>query len=711
MSIAGYLWGIALLTASVGALALGSGAVIRVALPDWRGALGVLARIALALCWVYAVAYVLGAVGLFRAAWLFAVVVGGALLAWLTLRRRARAPMPVLDDARPQPGRSSSGAGWVAVIAVLVAAVVVGAWLPGTAHAYRHGILEPDSIWYHGQFAARFLQSGWLTRLNPVGVDAVAPYYQANREVLDALLVLPWHRDIALPASNLAYLGVLLLAGWCVGTRWDRGPVALIAAGLVASTPVMILSHPGSLKNDLLGTALVLTAVALFVHGDGRLPAVALAGATLGLAAGTKSNLLVLVVLLAAAGAVALAARSTETLRTWGGRWAAPAVWLGAIALFGCYWYIRNWVRTGSPVPWLDVGVGPVQMSGVTTNAADNVTDQTILNYADHPRLMSNVVYPGIRAALGDAWWAWGLLLVASLALVVVARRRVLVVIAAVGLVGLVSHIVTPLSLMVPPDNPVAFFTFAFNLRYALPAVALVLVAGACATSTQRAQVGFALAGLGLAVAGVFPTTLSLEVSHDADAADRPLTLLLGAVVLVVAGSLAMAMTRRSEDGRTLRAAGLVAAPVVALAVAFPVIDRYEDRRYATPIPKVASEVWPTTSRLTSARIGIATDPVPYPHTGADLSNWVAYVGVTEDGGLLRNPTSCAEWGAVVRSLDLTHVALAPNRIDMLQPLSTDQTEAWTLAIPGAEVMFRDADQVLIELPDDPLPSPPGTCP
>ncbi|HEY3142694.1 MAG TPA: hypothetical protein VGJ86_16260, partial [Acidimicrobiales bacterium] len=317
MSIAAYVWGIVVLGGSIGLVGLGADALGRVLYPSWRGALGVLSRVALGLCWVFAVAYVLGAVGWFRSVPLFGLVDGGALMAWWLLRPRSVTCMP-----RPGAACRSQNGSVVAVMALVGVVLVVGAWLPGTVHAYRYGILEPDSVWYHGHFSARFVQTGWLTRLNPVGVDALVPFHTANREVLDAVLVLPWHRDIALPLLNLVYLALLLLAGWCIGQRWDRGPLALLVTALTASAPVMILSHPGSLKNDLLATALLLTAVALFLHSDGHLPAVGLAGATLGLAAGTKSNLLLLVLVLLGLGAVWL-------LRRYG--WRTAAAWVTAI--------------------------------------------------------------------------------------------------------------------------------------------------------------------------------------------------------------------------------------------------------------------------------------------------------------------------------------------------------------------------------------------
>jgi hypothetical protein len=747
MTIATYFWGMAVLGLSVLALGLGTGATCRAVFPDWRGPLAVLARICLALCWVFAVSYVLGAVGLFRPLPLFAVLdAGGLLVAW---RLRPTEPAPAgsaegeegeegeRTDAPPEtePRRSPRewmrGLGYLPVLTGLGAAMAVGAWLPGTVHAYRYGMLEPDTLWYHGHFSARFVQTGWLTRINPVGVDALVPFHQANRELLDAVLVLPWHRDLLLPLTNLAYLGLLLLAGWCLGARWGRGAMGLLVAALTACAPVMILSHPGSLKNDLLATTLLLAALALFVHSDGRVPAIALAGATLGLAVGTKSNLLAVVLALLVFGAILLARRApfvpsnshAEEMETaaaplgpersrfrW---WVGPLVWVGTTAAFGCYWYVRNWVRAGNPLPWIDIDVGPIHLARVASDDGyDGYSDLTLAEQFGHPRLVDGVIRPGLQGAFGDLWGGWVALLVVSLGLVIArARDWWLRALGAAGVVGLVAHLVTPLSLVSSPDHPAAGFNFAFNTRYALPAVALVLVAGGAALRSRRGQGLFALATLVLIVAGLFPTGLSAQVVHDAEAGDTAHAVLLGlAVVALIAGALLWARFRPGQSAGTVRRLAFSLAPVVVVvALAFPVVGNYMDQRYATPDPKLASFLWPTTSQLEDMRIGIATDPKPYPHEGADLSNRVDYVGVRTDGDVLRNARTCEEWGEVVRDLELTHVVVAPEPFVVL--LSGAVIQGWTLAIPGTELVRDEWGQLLISIPPDPEPTPAGDCP
>jgi hypothetical protein len=719
MSVVSYLWGVVILAGSVWLVGLAAHAVARRALPEWRGPLGVLARACLGLCWVYAVGYVLGAAGQFRAIPLFAVIDGGACAIWLLARRRAPVnEVPPLPAPAPHGARNRrlSAIGWAAGLG---AVVVFVAWLPGVAHAYRYGILEPDSLWYHGNLSARFIQTGWLTRLFPVGVDALVPYHPANRELLDAVLDLPWHRDFLLPMTNLLYLGLFLLAAWCVGARWHRGPVALLAAAVIPATPVMRLTQPGSLKNDLLGFALLLAAMALVVHSERRMTAVALAGATLGLAAGTRSNLLPMVAVLAVVGAVLLGRRerfagdtgsvaAPDPTRGWP-RWAPPLAWATTTAGFGAYWYMRNWVRAGNPFPWLDVSLGPIHLSQVQPHdGTGGYTRQTLLEHIDHPKLLDAVIRPGLGYAFGDMWWVLAALAAVSLCLAVASRRPWLVAMAATGALGMLAHLVTPLSLVVPPDNPGAAFNFAFNARYALAAVGLLLVAGACSTRTRALELAFAAAALFVIVSCQLPTDLSIGISQDGDASDAALVLALAAVALALAGGWVGVVPRLRRSSRRVGVAALPIAVLAAALLTVPLVDRHLERRYATPVPKLASALWPTTSRLRDARIGIATDPKPYPDAGADLSNDVSYVGVKLSGGVLRNVHDCTEWGRVVRSLDLTHVALAPEPFSVALPLPI--LEAWTLAIPGTEVVRREGSEVLISVPPEPGPTPAGRC-
>jgi hypothetical protein len=735
MTVPAYAWGVLVVVGTALLLAAGAAAAERLFVPGLRGAPRALARVAVVLCWIFAVCYMLGAVGAFRPLSLLAALNGGplALIVLTTpaqgrFRGEAEAAEAVGSDPSPTIAADNPGGAagehdpprrrrlderWLlGALAVAGSALVVGAWLPATAHAYRYGILEPDSTWYHGHFVGRFVQTGWLTRINPVGTDAIVQFHPANGEVLGALLVLPWRRDLALPLVNLAWLGLLLLAGWCVGARWGRGPAALLVTALLAAPASILLSQPGSLKNDLMATALLLASLALLLHSDRRVGRVALAGATLGLALGTRTNLLAPVGLLLVLGAVALtvparaeapdadgapglhAGSRPDPRQPGPARWVLPLVWVGSAALFGAYWYVRNWVRVGSPLPWLDVHLGPLRLDRVGPEST--VYDSSILHWRHHPELLSGAVRPGVRLAFGDLWWAWAALGLVSIGLAASRRRLWWWGMVVAGCVGFVAYLATPLTLVVEPGSPIAAGNLAVNTRYALPALGLILLAGACATSSRRAELAFAVATLVLIAGAVRPTLLSRGVNHDGEIGDAPLALALAALIVAGCGLALLVWPRLACQPPATRLAVVLAPAIVAAAAWFPVADRFLADRYRTPVASYAAELWPAAQDVRDARIGIATAAVPYPYLGVDFSNHVEYVGLKSGRGLLRNVESCAEWIDRLARAHLTHVALAP---DLLVGLSVQTVRDWTLGIPGARVLDAEHDATLIQLP------------
>lgn len=735
MSIASYAWGWLLLLGSLALLSVAATSLTAMWFADWDRSTRSLASVALVLAWLFAVSYALGAVGMFRTLPVFLIAnIGAATL--LLARKFHRSHMPTAGEAgerdehddREQEQRTD-GRQWLRTATLLAAmagtVVAVASWLPAVAHSYRYGILEPDSTWYHGHNIGRFLQTGWLTRITPVGTDAMVPFHPMNSEVLDALLIMPWQRDLVIPLVTLAGLGLLLLAGWSIGAYWGRAPAGLVAMALIASPATVRISQPGSLKNDLLAAAFMMGGVALALHGRRRLPAVALSGVMLGLAVGTRTNLLLPAAIIVLAGLAVLLvghlrerwpARSTSVSgEPQPARWLVAVTWVGALGLFGSFWYLRNWLRVGSPMPWSDIDLGPWRLDQAGTGD-ERYFEQTIVHWRSHPDLISSAIRPGLRLAIGDLWWAWGVLGIAAMALVaskvITSVRSVwagdergvrtmwIAGLAAAGCAGVIGHAATPLSLVVSPDSPLAPTNIAINTRYAVPAFGLVLLAGVGAMTHRWMELVFSVVTLTLIVQAAFPTHLYPAASNDGERADGPLAALLAlglalAFLLVWAGP--VLRPRLTERPWPLMG-GLAAALVVAIVVAEPALDRYLDRRYATQTPVHGGDLWPVSKALSDARIGMASAAVPYPYLGDDFSNVVFYVGVTELDGLLRDARSCDEWVRQLQVGRFTHVALTGNPLSRVSP---EVSKEWTLSVPGARVIHEQENAALIELPSD----------
>lgn len=693
MGFVHFVWGAVAFGGSLILLLRAAGAVTSATMPHLVGAPRALARVMVVLCWVVGVAFVLGSFGAFRALVLLAVVDAGALAVLLTVKAPRPEPTPRTGRRRPD---------LATVVAGLAAGIVTLSWLPEVALSYRVGITEADSIWYHANFVIRFLQTGWLTRIYPAGTDVVVPYYPGTSEALDAILIMPWRTDILVPAANLAWLGLLFLAAWCIGSRWDRGPAGLAVAALLAGSPISRLNQPGSLKNEILVMALLLAGVALFLHSERRPAALALAGATLGLAIGTRYNVL-------APGTVFVLAGSVGLLRT--RRWRAAGAWLGSFALFGSYWYLRNWIRVGNPLPWLDLRIGPIHFDKVVPTDSD-LGSTAVWNWRDDPDLYDEALRPGFRLALGHLWWAWAGLLVISIGLVITSRSRWLWALLAAGVLGLVAYVGTPYTLGAEPGVKQAATYFAYNFRYAFPSLALILLAGVGAARARAVALAFTVAILALVVAGLERTRLMDEFRpFHAGPNDVWRGMGLGAGLLAAALLAWGAWAATRNRSATTRGIAAAVGAAAAIGVLFPLAGTVVDRRYENVLPSYGTALWPSANGLADAHIGIATHAVFYGYAGDDFSNDVDYVGVEIDGQLLRQVEDCEEWIEQIRERRLTHLAISPDSFASLSGLKPEILRDWTLAIPGAEILMEidNGKHTLVELPDD-VPPPAEVC-
>ena len=138
-------------------------------------------------------------------------------------------------------------------------------------------------------------------------------------------------RDTLSPALNLVWLGLVLLAAYCVGRPSGLGALTLLGAGVALATPMMRFSQAGSAANDVVGVFFLLAAVALVLNaprtpGGGEFGALALAAVGAGLAVSVKLTLLAPVLALTV-GVLVLAPGPTgaATARRWFGRWCWPA--------------------------------------------------------------------------------------------------------------------------------------------------------------------------------------------------------------------------------------------------------------------------------------------------------------------------------------------------------------------------------------------------
>ncbi|HEU5142000.1 MAG TPA: hypothetical protein VFU04_02470, partial [Solirubrobacterales bacterium] len=462
-----YLLGAADLVLLVGFAWLGGSAIRARLLPDFRGTPAHLATSVFALALLLMIAEVLGTFGVFEAVpYLLAVSVAGSLCR-LSLPPAGGAVGGTAPEEALATGRGGgspaatgpAGQGGL-VLTVLALGLAVAALVKFALELKPHltaGMTGFDSTWYHGPFAAGFFQSGDTWDLHYIAPQFLAWLYPANSEVFHAIGMQAFDRDLLSVLLNLGWFAGCLLACWCIGRPYGVAPWSLALGAVALSVPAMA-DQAGEARNDIVGIFFLLAAVAIAVNAwreEERLStgALAVVGLAAGLAAGTKLNFL----LPAAVLVVGSAAVSGK-----GGRGRALGVGGLAALVGGGYWYLRNLVHTGNPLPWID-SIGPISLPA-PDQALGGREAHSVLGYLADGSVWSDWFLPGLHDGL---WFLWPLLLAAAIGGLLLALARgadpSLRLAGAVGLAAALAWLVAPTSASGPDGMPRGFES---GLRY-----------------------------------------------------------------------------------------------------------------------------------------------------------------------------------------------------------------------------------------------------
>jgi hypothetical protein len=534
------------------------------------------------------------------------------------------------------------------------------------------GMTGFDSTWYHGPFAAGFMQSGDTWDLHFIAPQFLAWFYPANGEIFHAAGMLAFGRDVLSPLLNLGWLVGCLVACWCIGRPYKVAPWSLALGAIALSVPALA-DQAGEARNDIVGIFFLLAALAIGLDvwsGDGRTEkklgreeegagagAYLVVGLAAGLAAGTKLNFLLSAAVLVV-GVAVLAPRGAR-----GRAFAAAA--LAALA-GGGYWYLRNLAHSGNPLPWIH-HLGPIDLPA-PEQALGGREAHSVLGYLTDGRVWSEWLLPGLH---GGLWFFWPLLLLTSLAGLVLAtvqlrgsfrtdsdrkepRDRALALVGFVGLAAALAWLVAPTSASGPDGMPRGFES---GLRYLAPALIL---------------------GLTLLPVGVFRSFVP-----DSGANDRSV--------------------RSGKGGvRTLAVAGALL--VLVIAVGYPVQRHYLESRYKDPTftaPGLnAAFAW--SRDISGARIA-TTSTRQYPLFGTDLTNQVQYLGTEQPHGGFESPSNCRSYLRLLEAGDYDYVVATRDRIEAGKP-PYPPSARWTEEA-GAKPILRKPPTVVFELNQPPDPS------
>jgi hypothetical protein len=713
-----YAVGFAALIIVLGSIALGAVSLRARLLPEWRGALARLAEFVLGFALLIGILEVLGAVGLFRLVPIVVacVVVGGGLRAW-SLRGAPGPPgVPGASGAPAPPGpptpRRPRAPDPVLVVALIAAAAVLAEWAVPTLSSYDTGIRSFDSLWYHLPWAASFAQTGRVTSLHFTDVEYLTAFYPATSELLHGLGIVLLGRDTLSPALNLGWLSLTLLATWCIGARRGLGPATMTGAALALATPMLRISQGGTAANDIPGVFFLLAAVALVVAADPvaadpvaadpvaadpvaadpvaadpmaadpgeadpeqararPVAPLALAAIAAGLAVSVKLSLL--------APVLALTLGTILVVRR-GRRGRVAAAWIPALILSGGYWYVRNLIAVGNPLPWLGLGVFATPASPLQQH-----TGFATVHYVTDTSIWSRFFEPGLAAGLGPWWVAVVALAVLGPLLCLLARaERTTQLLGFVALVSLAAYLITPETAAGPAGDPSGF---AFNLRYAAPGLTLALAVTPLAPWLGRARVREAtLAVLVLLLAATLAEGRLWNGGYVAGA------VIVGAAALAALG-VTIARPRRPPARAVVAGAAIATLAAVAFA-GYAGQRHYLRGRYAfEPGVSSLSRLWAWARGIHHARValvGTFGGFFSYPLLGLDDSNRVQYLAHRGPHGSFTPIRSCRAWRTAVDAGRYRYVVTTPAR-DPWHPrgLQYSPEGGWTASDPAARVVFR----------------------
>jgi hypothetical protein len=689
-------------------------------LPGWSGASARLAEVVLGLSLLVVILEVVGVVGLYRPGW----VLLATLLVGVGIGMALRPPGQGLSLPSPRI------APYALALAVAAAFLTIAHWAMPTQTGLDIGMYLPNTTWQNAPFAARFVQDHQVGALHFTEVlNLTVWFYPQNSELLHSAGILFLGNDFLSPLLNIGWAALCLLAAWAFARVYGGGPIAVLAMALVLDANMLLLYQPGDAKNDTMGLFFFLASAAILVNADAQSRAAAgsartlhsggpplearlnngaliVAGLAAGVALGTKLNLLAPFGFLTL-GVIAVSA---------GYRWRATWIWVLSSLVTGGFWFARNLVNAGNPLPWIKAGPlpGPDQ---VDINIRE---PHTVGHYLLPPdgNVIRHHLIPGLHNSFGDLW---PLVLVAVIGGFLLAiwrgRTSIIRMLGIVALLSGIAYMFTPLTAAGPQGDPTAFTT---NLRYASPAIGLGAMllgvdSGLLKPRVQPWLLGSLVVLLLVQAVPVWDLTGHLWTRH----------FLLGAIglgIFLVLVPVGLVLARQRGASVAMLSAGAVVALALVVAIGWPKSDDYVKDRYQAstaphdfPVGMKAALAWfnranPHDSRI--AVVGGRPGFKQYVFYGDDLSNHVQYVArhgphgaylpiaseAVQDGRWTGYPNGpyraqCEEWLRALNAGHYDYVVIGPDQ----RTQSRDPVERiWTEGDPAAQREMVN-DQIYVE--------------
>ncbi|MCU1464944.1 MAG: hypothetical protein JWM72_872, partial [Actinomycetia bacterium] len=368
-----------------------------------------------------------------------------------------------------------------------------------------------------------------------------------------------------------------------------------------------------------------------------------------------------------------------------GERMRRAIVWLTAVAITGSYWYFRNLIAVGNPLPSQRVSLGPLRLPFVP------IQTSAVIHYVFDGSAWRQYLLPGLRDSFGPVWW--GLLVIAGTGFILGVLRgpdRVARMVSLVAVAIFIAFLFSPQVLTFAGGPPIFF---GINVRYVASALILGGICLAIASTTFGRRSVFALSGTYLSIlvatqfdrsiwrGGAAPLARPIE-----DSVPRWWGVMIGIAVCVTAVAVLIGPFAHS-DHTPRRYRGLLILGVVATLIAGYAGDTYYmDHRYADAslIPRIY--LWARDVR--GARIAVVGTNIQYPLFGKDSSNYVQYLAARHADKTSSRISGCVAWKRAINSGRYGYV-LATSPGPIVPPQGPPEL-AWTRSDPAAQLLLSE---------------------
>jgi hypothetical protein len=703
-----YLFGVIGLAAVAIPMALAAVRLRGRLLPGWGGAPARLAEAVLGVALLTILLQLLGAFGILVPA----VLIVACIALGLGLFFGLRGAFPVHTDGKAPHVADQLPVPVIPLpqlaLGLIAAAFVAAHWATGLQDVWGRGMLTFDTLWYHGPFAARIADTGSVWGMHFIDPLYLNWFYPQNSELLHGAGIVLFDRDLLSPFVNFGWLGIALLAGWCIGRPYGVAPLSLVAVCIAMDTGPMVPREAGTPATDTVPVAMLLAAAAILINawatrgsrsaggdaggaatgtpakppGDAPPAAIALgallvSGLAMGIALGSK---------LTVSGATAAMAIGVVFLVPKGFRRKAFGVFLAGVLATAGFWFLRNLIHAGNPLPWVR-HIGPIDLPG-PNRGLEGRDDYTVAHYIlSNPStsLWRAYFLNPIENLLGPLWFL--LLGGAAAGAVLAAWRpasRAARLAGAVTIVAAIAYLFTPLTAAGPEGHPLAF---GINLRYLTPGLALGLALVPLEPRLVPSRIRLALIVGGLIALFLTSHYSDANVAWEGDFASIPWAAVIGIAFIAVPVGLTVLARRGGLP------AGLAGA-VVFLAIAgigWAKQDDYLAHRYSQAedfrfqLDDAVRWAKPT-SGLRIAVAGTSGAYNQYGFYGDDVSNYVQYVGRHLPEADFRSIERCTEFRRALDDGDYDYLVTTP-ALDLNNPstASASPERGWVRNAPAVE--------------------------